>query len=167
MSLISPNSILTNQIATNYDENGSTVVAPQTAIVSKERRSATVNVEINNNYSSSISEVKILGRVPFEGNKYTINGQEMGSTFTATMTNEGIQLPTALKDVAKVYYSTNGEATQDLTNAQNGWTQTPSDFSKVKSYLIDLGEHQLVKGEKHSISYNINIPAGLAYNKVA
>ena len=167
LSLISPNSILTNQIATNYDENGSTVVAPQTAIVSKERRSATVNVEINNNYSSSISEVKILGRVPFEGNKYAINGQSMGSTFTATMTNEGIQLPTALKDVAKVYYSTNGEATQDLTNAQNGWTQTPSDFSKVKSYLIDLGEHQLVKGEKHSISYNINIPAGLAYNKVA
>ena len=167
LSLISPNSLLTNQVATNYDENESTVVAPQIAIVSKERRNATVNVEINNNYSSSISEVKILGREPFEGNKYTINGQEMGSTFTATMTNEGIQLPTALKDVAKVYYSTNGEATQDLTNAQNGWTQTPSDFSKVKSYLIDLGEHQLAKGEKHSISYNINIPEGLSYNKVA
>ena len=167
LSLISPNSLLTNQVATNYDENGSVTVAPQIAIVSKERRNATVNVEINNNYSSTISEVKILGRVPFEGNKYTINGQEMGSTFTATMTNEGIQLPIALKDVAKVYYSTNGEATQDLTNAQNEWTQTPSDYSKVKSYLIDLGDHQLAKGEKHSISYNINIPAGLAYNKVA
>ena len=167
LSLISPNSLLTNQVATNYDENGSVTVAPQIAIVSKERRNATVNVEINNNYSSTISEVKILGRVPFEGNKYTINGQEMGSTFTATMTNEGIQLPIALKDVAKVYYSTNGEATQDLTNAQNEWTQTPSDYSKVKSYLIDLGDHQLVKGEKQSISYNINIPAGLAYNKVA
>ena len=167
LSLISPNSLLTNQVATNYDENGSVTVAPQIAIVSKERRNATVNVEINNNYSSTISEVKILGRVPFEGNKYTINGQEMGSTFTATMTNEGIQLPIALKDVAKVYYSTNGEATQDLTNAQNEWTQIPSDYSKVKSYLIDLGDHQLAKGEKHSISYNINIPAGLAYNKVA
>ena len=167
LSLISPNSLLTNQIATNYDENGSTVVAPQIAVVSKERRSATVNVEINNNYSSTISEVKILGRVPFEGNKYAINGQNMGSTFTATMTNEGIQLPTALKDVAKVYYSTNGEATQDLTNTKNGWTQTPSDYSKIKSYLIDLSEHQLAKGEKHTISYNINIPAGLSYNKVA
>ena len=167
LSLISPNSLLTNQIATNYDENGSTVIAPQIAVVSKERRSATVNVEINNNYSSTISEVKILGRVPFEENKYAINGQSMGSTFTATMTNEGIQLPTALKDVAKVYYSTNGEATQDLINTKNGWTQTPSDYSKIKSYLIDLSEHQLAKGEKHTISYNINIPAGLSYNKVA
>ena len=167
LSLISPNSLLTNQVATNYDENGSVTVAPQIAIVSKERRNATVNVEINNNYSSSISEVKILGRVPFEGNKYTINGQEMGSTFTATMTNEGIQLPTALNDVAKVYYSSNGEATKDLTNSENGWTQSPSDYSKVKIYLIDLGDHQLAKGEKHTISYNINIPAGLSYNKVA
>ena len=167
LSLISPNSLLTNQVTTNYDENGSITVAPQTAFVGKERRNATVNIEINNNYASTISEVKILGRVPFEGNKYTINGQEMGSTFTATMTNEGIQLPTALKDVAKVYYSTNGEATQDLNNSGNGWTQTPSDYSKVKSYLIDLSEYQLVKGEKHTISYNINIPEGLSYNKVA
>ena len=167
LSLISPNSLLTNQVATNYDENGSVTVAPQIAIVSKERRNATVNVEINNNYSSTISEVKILGRVPFEGNKYTINGENMGSTFTATMSNDGIQLPTALRNVAKVYYSSNGEATKDLTNSENGWTQSPSDYSKVKSYLIDLGDHQLAKGEKHTISYNINIPAGLSYNKVA
>ena len=167
INLISPNSLLTNQIATNYDENGSTVVAPQVAVVSKERRTATVNVEINNNYSSTISEVKILGRVPFEGNKYTINGENMGSTFTATMSNDGIKLPTALRNVAKVYYSSNGEATKDLTNSENGWTQSPSDYSKVKSYLIDLGDHQLAKGEKHTISYNINIPAGLSYNKVA
>ena len=167
IGLISPNSLLTNQSAINFDDKESLAVAPQIAVVSKEKRSATINVEINNNYSSTISEVKILGRVPFEGNKYTINGEEMGSTFTATMTNEGIQLPEALKNVAKVYYSTNGEATQDLTNAQNGWTQTPSDYSNVKSYLIDLGNYQLTKGEKHTISYNINIPAGLSYNKVA
>ena len=167
IGLISPNSLITNQVATNYDESGNTVVAPQIAVVSKERRTATVNVEINNNYSSTTSEVKILGRVPFEGNKYTISGDKMGSTFTATMSNDGIQLPTALKGVAKVYYSTNGEATQDLANSENGWTQSPFDYSKVKSYLIDLGDHQLAKGEKHTISYNINIPEGLAYNKVA
>ena len=84
----------------------------------------------------------------------------MGSTFTATMSNDGIKLPTALRNVAKVYYSSNGEATKDLTNSENGWTQSPSDYSKVKSYLIDLGDHQLAKGEKHTISYNINIPEG-------
>ena len=166
VSLVSPNSLLTNQVASNYDDAGSIAIAPQTALVSKERRSATVNIEINNNYANTISNVQILGRTPFENNKYAILNEDMGSTFTATMTNEGIILPEGLKDIATVYYSTNGEATVDLTNTANGWTKNPTDYTKVKSYLVDLGEYKLTKGESHTISYNINIPAGLNYNQV-
>ena len=167
ISLISPNSLLTNQMATNYDDEGSVAIAPQIAVVNKERRSATVNVEVNNNYSSTISEVKILGRIPFEGNKYTINGSDMGSTFTATMTEDGIKIPEDLQVDVKVYYTENGEASNDLSNEENGWTQTPTDYSKVKSYLIDFGNYQLAKGEKQVITYDINIPQGLEYNDVA
>ena len=167
LSLVSPNSLLTNQVATNYDEAGSIAVAPQSAVVSKEKRSATVNIEINNNYSSTISNVQILGRVPFKGNKYAISNEDMGSTFTTTMTNAGITVPDALKSTATIYYSENGDATNDLSRSSNGWTTTPSDYSKIKSYLVDLGEYKLNKGEKHTISYNINIPEGLNYNQVA
>ena len=167
ISMVSPNSLLTNQIASNYDENGSVAVAPQVAIVSKNMRSATVSIELSNNYSNTISDVQILGRVPFKGNKYAITNGDMGSTFTATMTNEGITLPDALKSVVTVYYSENGTATRDLTDATNGWTTTPSDYSKVESYLIDFGDYKLAKNENHTISYNINIPAGLSYNQVA
>ena len=167
ISLISPNSLLTNQMATNYDDEGSVAIAPQIAVINKERRSATVNIEVNNNYSSTISEVKVLGRVPFEGNKYTINGSDMGSTFTATMTNNGIQLSDNLKGIVKIYYTENGEATKDLSDNSNGWTQTPKDYSKVKSYLVDFGNYQLAKGEKQVITYDINIPQGLEYNEVA
>ena len=167
ISLVSPNSLLTNQVASNYDENGSIAVAPQVAIVSKDMRSATVNIELNNNYSNTISDVQILGRVPFKGNKYAVTNEDMGSTFTATMTNDGITLSDALKSVVTVYYSENGDATRDITDATNGWTTTPSDYSKVKSYLIDFGDYKLAKDEKHTISYNINIPSGLSYNQVA
>ena len=167
ISLVSPNSLLTNQVASNYDENGSIAVAPQLAIVSKDMRSATVNIELNNNYSNAISDVQILGRVPFKGNKYAVTNEDMGSTFTATMTNAGITLPDILKSVVTVYYSENGDATRDLTDTSNGWTTTPSDYSKVKSYLIDFGDYKLAKDEKHTVSYNINIPAGLSYNQVA
>ena len=167
LSLISPNSLLTNQIATNYDDNDSVAIAPQIASVSKERRSATVNISVKNNYSNTISEIKILGRVPFEGNKYTINGKSLGSTFTATMSDEGIELPEALKNIATVYYSTNESATQDLSNSANGWTRAPIDFSKVKSYLVDFGDHKLEKSEEHNISYNINIPTNLSYNQIS
>ena len=31
-----------------------------------------------------------------------------------------------------IYYSANGSATNDLNNAENGWTQDVADFSKVK-----------------------------------
>jgi len=167
LSLVSPNSLLTNQTITNYNSEGSITIAPQIAAISKEQRTANINIEINNNYSSTISEVQILGRVPYEGNKYTINKTEMGSTFTATMQNTGIRLPEALKGVATVYYSENGEATKDLTDTNNGWTTTPTDYSKVKSYLIDLGNHSLTKGEKHTFTYTIDVPAGLNYNQVS
>ncbi len=166
ISFVSPNSFLTNESATDFDENESVAVAPQIAVLDKERKNATVNIEINNNYSSNVNEVKILGRVPFEGNKYAINGEDMGSTFTATMTNEGINLPDKLKSVAKIYYSENGEATKDLDDS-NGWTETPNDFSKVKSYLIDFGDYKFAKDEKYKISYNIEIPENLEYNKIA
>ena len=167
ISLVSPNSLLTNQVASNYDEDSSVAVAPQSAVVSKEKRSATVNIEVNNNYSNTISDVQILGRVPFKGNKYAITNEDMGSTFTTTMTNEGIVLPEELKSVATVYYTENGDATRSLKDTGNGWTTTPTDYSKVKSYLIDLGDYKLAKGEKHVISYNINIPEGLNYNQIA
>ena len=167
MSLVSPNSLLTNETASEYDEDGNITIAPKVVETTKEQRTAKVNIELNNNYSSTISEVQILGRVPFEGNKYVLNGEDLGSTFTVSMSEEGIIIPEKLKNIAKVYYSENGEATNDLGDTANGWTETPTDFTKVKSYLIDLGDYVLEKGEKHTVSYNINIPEGINYNQVS
>ena len=167
ITVIAPSTLLTNQFATEYDNENSIAVAPQVAAISKERKNAKVNIEINNNYSNIISDVKILGRVPFEGNKYTINGQNMESTFTTSMTDEGIQLPEKLEQIAKVYYSINGEATKDLANPENAWTQMPEDYSKVKSFLIDLGDYELYKEEKEEFSYVINIPDNISYNQVS
>ena len=167
ISFISPSSLLTNQSISAYDDNGSVTVAPRIADVTKDRRKATVNIELNNNYSNTISEVKILGRVPFEGNKYAINGADMGSAFTATMVESSIKIPDELKNFAKVYYSENGDATKDLNDGSNGWTLTPSDYSKIKSYLIDLGDYTFDKGEQSTISYDLSIPDGVEYNKVS
>ena len=167
ISLVSPNSLLTNQTATNYDDKASIAVAPQIATISKEQRSADINIQIKNNYASSISEVVILGRVPYEGNTYAINGADLGSNFTVAMKNTGISLPEELKNKAVVYYSENGEATKDLSDSNNGWTTTPTDFSKVKSYLISLENNTLAIGATHNFTYTIEIPEGLNYNQVA
>ncbi|MBQ9657908.1 MAG: hypothetical protein IJV31_03970, partial [Clostridia bacterium] len=158
LSLVSPQSLLTNQTATNYDKDGSKTVAPQEAIVDKDQRQANVNINVLNNYSGTISQVQILGKIPFEENTYVLNTNELGSDYSTTMTNAGIILPDELKAAAKVYYSTNENPTKDLVDQANGWTETPEDFSQVKTFLIDLGDHVLARGESQDFYYTINLP---------
>ena len=167
INLVSPNSLLTSETASNFGKGEKIVIAPKLVDIDKTQRTATVNIALNNNYNGNISEVKILGRIPYEGNKYVINGNDLGSQFSVTMKESGLKIPDALKNKVKVYYSENGEASKDLSDENNGWTTEVEDFSKVKSYLIDLGNYSLSKGEKHEISYDINIPEGLNYNEVS
>ena len=167
INLVSPNSLLTSETASNFGQGEKIVIAPKIVDIDKTQRTATVNIALNNNYNGNISEVKILGRVPYEGNKYVINGNDLGSEFSVTMQDTGLIIPEALQGKVTVYYSENGEASKDLTDESNGWMTNPSDFSKVKSYLIDLGNYSLARGENHELSYDINIPEGLNYNEVS
>lgn len=166
--LVAPSSLLTNQQATNYNEKGETAVAPQIATIDKvEADTATVNVSVTNNYAGTISEVVILGKIPFEGNTFTLNGTSLNSNYTTQMTNSGITLPTELQGIATVYYSENENPTKDLTDTNNGWTQTPQDFSKVKTYLIDLGDYTLSVRENKVFTYQIKVPTTVQYNDIS
>ncbi len=168
ITLASPDSLLTSQTATNYDNKNSIAVAPQIALVAKQS-TADITISLTNNYSSTISEVKILGRVPFRGNKYTINGSSLGSEFDVQMAS-AINLPQSLSQIAKVYYSTNGEATKDVKDPNNQWKtfqELNGNLSEVKSYLIDLGNYALQREKQENISYKIKIPANLNYNQVS
>ena len=167
ISLIASNSLVTGQRGLNYDDEGSIAISPRVAEVAKDQRTATVEINITNNYSGVISEISILGIIPTEGSKYVINGKDIGSDYSTTMTNEGITVPPILRSVAKVYYSEKINATKDLKDSSNGWTMTPSDFSKVKSFLIVLNNYTMSQGENHKFTYNINIPEGLEYDRIS
>ena len=166
-NLISPNSILTSQEARKFNDLNECVIAPQKAEISKEQRTAQIAINLTNNYSSTISDVKIIGKIPFEGNTYCVSGKETGSDFTTTLTEKGIILQDSLKDKAKVYYSTNENPTTDLKNESNGWTTEVNDFSKIKTYLIDFGDSVLQKNESHEFTYEVNVPEGLEYNQIS
>ncbi len=165
VQFVSTNNLLTSQIITNYDdEEGNITYAPSVAGVVKVDRTARINIKINNNYSGTNSEVVILGRTPFEGNKYVDSGKDMNSTFTAIMSSNGIIVPEAIKNVVTVYYSENGEATQEFNEANN-WQTVPTDFSKVKSFMIKFNDdYKLQRGEKHEFYYDITIPQDVALN---
>ena len=169
ISLVSPNSLLTNQVASKY--NGENIaVAPQVALVSKEQKSATITMEINNNYTNEISNVIIIGKIPTTGNTYVINGTDMGSNFNATMLGTGIKLPEEWENDAKIYYSEKDDVTKDLTDESNEWKEAgveEIDFTTVRSFLIDLQDKKLAHGEKREISYEIQLPDDLQYNQVS
>ena len=178
ISMISPNSLLTNQVASDYDDKGSEVISPQIAdikpiyaVVDQEQEVQTVKigVQLKNNYASTTSEIQILGKIPFEGNTYVINGADLGSTFTSKMTNAGIELPEELKEIATVYYSENENPSRDLNDSANSWktAEEVTNWDNVKTYLIDLGNYVMPTGKEFVFNYVVEIPNGLAFNEVA
>ncbi len=178
LSLVSPNSLLTNQTATDFDDKQSVVIAPQVADLKptyavvdqeKEEQTAQIAVQIKNNYASTITEIKLLGKIPFEGNTYVISGNSLGSTFTTKMVNTGIVLPDELREIAKVYYSESETPDRDLSKEENGWklAEKVENWDTIKTFLVDLGDYVMPTGKEFLFNYSVKIPNGLEFNKVA
>lgn len=163
-------SLNTTQTGSNYGEEGGVTIAPRVAKTDKNQRTANITVSATNNYTYDIQDVKILGVVPFEGNQYVLSGNDLGSTFTAYMSNTGIiTLTDAIKDKVTIYYSTAERPNQDLSDASNGWTlaKDVQDWTKIKTYLIVLdNSHKLASGDKIEFEYEIQLPQGVDYNEV-
>ena len=178
VTFVASSSLITNQIASEYDEKGTTVISPQTAEIKPqiasvdqelEEKTAKIGIIIKNNYSNTISDIMILGKIPFEGNTYTLTGNDLGSQFTTKMTNAGIQIPEQVTNIAKVYYSENENPSKDLTDESNGWktAEQVENWDNIKTYIIDLSSYVMSRGEELVFNYNIKIPNGLEYNKVS
>ena len=80
-------------------------------------------------------------------------------TMTSEITTSGID-----SGKIRIYYSENGEATKDLIDGNNGWTESPSDLSKIKSYLIVISG-EVTANTQMSFSYKVNLPANLSFNQ--
>ncbi len=176
LSMVSPNSLLTNQVGSNYDDKGSQVISPQVAdvrpsyaVVENEEREVTIGVQMRNNYGSTISEIQILGKIPFEGNTYVLSGGDLASEFTTKMKDTGIEVPAELQQYVTVYYSENEKPNRDLSKAENGWKTADqvTNWDNVKTFLIDLGDYVMPTGAEYVFNYTVKIPNGVEFNKVA
>ena len=169
ISLISPSELLTHQIAKKYDDQNNITVSPRVARVAKQKRTAEIELNVKNNYAKDVTDILIQGVIPFEGNQYIIGGNDLGSTFSTTISNTGIKVPNAIASQATVYYSTLENPSNDLTNELNQWTKAEdvTNWNEIKSYIIDLGEYRLENGDNLTFSYEVNLPEGIDYNKVS
>ena len=163
---IAPTGMITLNGMSNYNENEDKTTSisgeTETGRLDKNTKSkiATETITIMNNYNYTCGDIKILGRTPAEGNKDMTTGKVLGSTFTAKMV-EGIKAVSGI-DESKitVYYSTNSEATEDITKESNGWKKEVEDIGAVKSYLI-IVEGTMSTGDVMKFEYKVEIPEGL------
>ena len=178
ISMVAPNTLITAETASNFDENGSEIISPEIADLkpvyavvdqAKKEQTATIGVQIRNNYGNTISEISILGKIPFEGNTYVVSGKDLGSTFTTKMAEIGIEVPEELKQYVTVYYSENENPTKDISEQENGWkiAEQVANWDNVKTYLIDLGDFVMQAGDEYVFKYTVKIPNGLEFNQVA
>lgn len=130
---IEQNATIENKIAVNADV-----------------QTITLQVQIINNKSVTIENVRILGTFPTDNDK-----NSMGIVLTEAMTIAN----------AKVYYTENVNATEDITNVENGWQESIINPDKVQKYLIVVD--RLEPQAEIIASYKAEIPARLEYNQNA
>lgn len=128
-------------------------------------KNITMKATVVNNYGKDIKNPKILGRLPFQGNKKT-DGTELGSTVDTILTS-GLTVSGIANNPYTIYYSENGNATADLNNAENGWTQNVTDASKIKSYLVVFNDYVMPQATSFDMAYNVQVPENLSHNENA
>ena len=168
LQITAPSSFVTVETVSNYNDKGEITIAPNIAEVTRGTREATINVDFANNYEENVSNVEILGKIPFKGNTY-INGNSLNSEYSVQMTEGGIKVPDELKDAVKVYYSENENPTKDLSNTSNGWKAAKdiTSFENIKTYLIVINNYDLLRGKKYSFNYTVTIPQDVTFNKAS
>lgn len=131
-------------------------------VFSQSKKQANIEMTIMNNNGKPQKNVSILGRTIAKGNTNPGTGEDLGTTFDTVMTT-----PLQVNGLTnyKVYYSENEKATKDLSKAENAWTETPADLSKIKSFLIVPDSSYIMQvGNIITASYTSEIPENLGRN---
>ena len=169
INFVAPSGITTATGLSNYQEGATPVLSisdePQTVNIDtySDARTATMSGTIINNYQNDISGIVVLGRLPAQGNTKIDTNTDMGSNFTIPL-SEGLKISGVETTNYKIYYSDNQNATKELSNSSNGWSETPTTASK--SYMIVFNTNYKLAGQARiSFEYDLEIPANLEPDK--
>lgn len=167
---IAPSGVVTTNSMTGYNGDEKIEVIngeSQKALIptKAEQTEVTYTMNVINNYENTLDHVVVLGRTPFKDNKDVSTSLSLGSNITMPLAS-GITVTGIDSSKFTVYYSENGEATTDLSNSQNGWTTSVTDYTKIKSYMIVLNEDYAMNGgDTFTFTYKATLPANLDYDQ--
>lgn len=129
-------------------------------------KTSTMEVVVINNNDNSVSNLSILGRIPFEGVKDLTTGEDLGTTLDTKLVSGIVSDESNIGDFT-VYYSENKEATKDLTDSSNGWVSNPESIENMKSYLIvpNDSDYKMEAKQVLKFTYEYEIPENLEHNE--
>ena len=116
-------------------------------------KNLTTGIEVINNNENTVENVKVLGNFPTRNTENNIDNNVI----------QGINVTGV--EGAKVYYSENENATDDLQDGNNGWQESITDGTQVKKYLIEIP--QMETQSSMQANYVTSVPASLEYNQEA
>ncbi len=123
------------------------------------KRIINASIYLLNNRGTEVTSPTVLGRIPSKENKNMFTNESLGSTFDMKLI-KGIE---SVDGNVKIYYSSNPNATNDLKNVNNAWTETLN-LNEAKSYLIVLSD-KLANTKLMRFNYALEIPANLEHNQ--
>lgn len=167
-----PTGIVTVNSISNYNGEGSYLTSvrqgEKVALLDiySDVKTPTMELIVMNNNENSVSNVAILGKIPFAGVKDLVTGEDLGTTSNVKLLN-GLVADERNQGQFTIYYSENGEATEDLNNSDNKWNQNPESFENIKSYLIVPQEenYEMKESDILRFTYQFEIPGNLTHNE--
>ncbi len=166
LKVVAPDGFVNAQMISGYKNDESIISVNQgrkeaTVDTFADSKKAEMKMVLINNTDEEMNNVHILGRTIFSGNKSIVSGEELGTNQDAPMTSKIVSKNNSHD--AKIYYSENGEATDDLNLESNGWDANPRNMSKIKSYLIVV-DGTVKIGDILVYTYGFEIPEKLTNN---
>lgn len=167
-----PNGLVAINTLANYNDLGATVTSVKQGEqvdyidIYSEAKTSTMDIVVINNNENSISDLSILGRIPFKGVKDIATGEDLGTTVDTKLVSE-IIANEENKGEFTIYYSENEEATKDLQDSKNNWVNSPSNLANIKSYLIvpNASDYKMEAKQVLKFNYTYEIPENLSHNE--
>lgn len=166
INYVAPVEFKTIQQISNFSDDGSIVNSDNSEkqtgkiqILDKEK-DANYRIILMNNTGNNVTKIQAIGKIPFVGNTDTETNDDLGTTVNAYI-SKGITVENEKE--ALIYYSENENPSTDIELASNGWTTSPENMNKIKTYMIVINE--INQGEKVFLDYNIKIPANLEHGE--
>ena len=167
IKLEAPTGVISVNKLANYNNVGSSIESVKQGKstdkieIFADSKVTTSEILVMNNNSNNIKNIKILGRIPFKGNKDIKSGKDLGTTVNTKLVS---RITNKNNLDVTIYYSNKAEASQEINKEENNWTTNPKDLSEIKSYLIVINNYEMKPGERVSFSYNYEIPENLEHN---